>query len=327
MVTSEEPIIEPERPLCDPHHHLWDHATAPYLLPDLLADTGCGHNVVSTVFVECGAMYRSSGPTALRPLGETEFVNGVAAMCSSGSYGAMRGCAGIVGFADMLLGGQVAAVLDQHMSLSPRFRGIRHCASYDASPEIRTSHSNPPPQLLLHEDFQAAFAELAPRNLSFDAWLYHPQLQELTALAKAFPHTTIVLNHFGGPLGIGPYAGKQDVIFRQWQVDVAALAACPNVYAKLGGLLMAVNGVRGLQRPLGADEIVTATGHYYRHAIRCFGPKRCMFESNFPVDKRNCSYASLWNAFKKMAASYSATDQDWLCRDTATSCYRLQESP
>jgi L-fuconolactonase len=322
-----EAIIEPERPLCDPHHHLWDHAEAPYLLPELLADVGSGHHVVSTVFVECAAMYRNSGPIAMRPLGETEFVNGVAAMFSSGGYGEMRGCAGIVGFADMLLGEQVSALLDQHMALSPRFRGIRHSAAHDPSPAIRVSHSNPPPQLLLCDDFQAGFAELAPRGLSFDAWLYHPQLNELTQLARAFPGTTIVLDHCGGPLGIGPYAGKQDAIFSQWKVDIAALAACPNVCVKLGGLLMPVNGFRGLKEPLGAEAIVAATGHYYRHAISCFGPERCMFESNFPVDKRNCSYASLWNAFKIIAAGYSAADQDWLCHDTAVACYRLQDSP
>jgi L-fuconolactonase len=327
MPGLQQAIIEPERPLCDPHHHLWDHNDAPYLLPQLLADTGSGHNIVSTVFVECGAMYRSGGDEALRPLGETEFVNGVAAMCSSGYYGSMRGCAGIVGFADMLLGEQVAPVLDAHQRLSPRFRGIRHCASYDPSPAIRQSHSNPPPQLLLRDDFRAAFAELAPRQLSFDAWLYHPQLNQLTDLARAFPDTAIVLDHFGGPLGIGPYAGKQDAIFSQWQLDIAALALCPNVYAKLGGILMPVNGFSGLTEPLSADQIVAVTGRYYHHAISCFGPERCMFESNFPVDKRNCTYAALWNAFKTMAATYSAADQDWLCHDTAVQFYRLQQSP
>jgi predicted TIM-barrel fold metal-dependent hydrolase len=320
-----EDIIEPERPICDPHHHLWHRAGSRYLLDELMADTGSGHNVVSTVFVECASMYRADGPEALRPVGETEFVNGVAAMTASGGYGEFRACLGIVGLADLTLGAQAGAVLDAHMAASSRFRGIRHAAGWDASDDIRNSHTDPAQGLLLDPKFREGFAELGKRGLSFDAWLYHPQIPELTDLARAFPDTTIIFNHFGGPLGIGPYAGRREEIFAAWQDDVAALAECPNVYAKLGGLVMPINGFDFHRRdlPASSDEIVAATGRYHRHAIECFGAERCMFESNFPVDKASCSYHVLYNAFKKMVADASETEKAALFHDTAHKAYRL----
>lgn len=320
-----EDIVEPGLPICDPHHHLWDHPDSRYLLDELLADTGSGHNVVSTVFVECASMYRAEGPEALRPVGETEFVNGIAAMSASGGYGPTRACAGIVGFADLTLGSAVAEVLDAHLLASPRFRGIRHAAGWDASDSVRNSHTNPFEHLLLDERFRKGFAELARRGLSFDAWLYHPQIPELTDLARAFPDTTIIFDHFGGPLGIGPYAGRQADIAAQWREDVAELARCENVVAKLGGIVMPVNGFgfHKRARPPGSDEIVQATGDYHRHAIDVFGVERCMFESNFPVDKQSCSYAVLWNAFKKLVADASPAEKAALFHDTAARVYRL----
>jgi predicted TIM-barrel fold metal-dependent hydrolase len=325
LAQVQEDIIDAELPICDPHHHLWDHADNPYLLPQLLADTGSGHNVVSTVFVECSAMYRADGPEDLRPVGETEFVNGVAAMSASGTYGPIRACSGIVSFADLTLGADVGGVLDEHMRLSDRFRGIRHAAGWDASDDVRNSHTRPPPQLYLRDDFRAGFEELGRRGLSFDAWLYHTQIPELTDLAKTFPNVTIVFDHFGGPLGIGPYAGKADEIFAQWCIDAAELAKCDNVYAKLGGIVMPINGFTWHKRdtPATSDEIVAATGRYHRQAIELFGPQRCMFESNFPVDKASCSYPVLWNAFKKIAADFSADDTAALFHDTASNAYRL----
>ena len=325
LAQVSEDIIEPERPICDPHHHLWDHPDSRYLLDELIADTGSGHNVVSTVFVECASMYRADGPEALRPVGETEFVNGVAAMSASGGYGAMRACAGIVSFADLTLGIAAGEVLDAHIAASPRFRGIRHAAGWDASDAVRNSHTNPSEHLLADPSFREGFAELDRRGLSFDAWLYHRQIPELTALARAFPSTTIIFDHFGGPLGIGPYAGQREAIFAQWRKDVAELARCENVYAKLGGLVMPINGFsfhKG-ERPATSDELVAATGRYYQHAIDCFGVRRCMFESNFPVDKASCSYAVLWNAFKKLVADASETEKAWLFHDAAAAAYRL----
>lgn len=325
LAQVSEDILDPDLPICDPHHHLWDDDNNPYLLPHLLSDTGSGHNVVSTVFVECSSMYRADGPEAMRPVGETEFVNGVAAMSASGKYGSLQACAGIVSFADLTLGAGVGEVLDEHKRFSDRFRGIRHAAGWDASDAVRNSHTRPPQSLYLDDTFRAGFAELGKRNLSFDAWLYQPQIPELTDLAQAFPDTTIIFDHFGGPLGIGPYAGKGDEIFAQWCEDAAALAACPNVYAKLGGIVMPINGFNFHKRdtPATSDEIVAATGRYHKKAIELFGPERCMFESNFPVDKQSCSYHVLWNAFKKIAADFSAADKARLFHDTAAEAYRL----
>ena len=323
QVTEE--ILEPALPICDPHHHLWDHPKSRYLLDELLADTGSGHKVVATVFVECMSMYRAAGPEPLRPVGETEFVNGVAAMSASGRYGATRVAAGIVSFADLAQGERVGEVLDAHMAASPRFRGIRHAAGWDASDKVRNSHTNPPPGLLADAAFRRGFAELGKRGLTFDAWLYHPQLRELIDLARAFPETPIVLDHFGGPLGIGPYEGKRAEIFAAWKHDFRELAGCPNVVAKLGGLVMPVNnfGFHRRERPATSAELVEATRDWYLHAIDCFGPSRCMFESNFPVDKASCSYAVLWNSFKRVAAGFSAADKAALFHDTAARFYGL----
>ena len=325
LAQVQEEILEPDLPICDPHHHLWDHPGSRYLLDELLADTGSGHNVVSTVFMECMAMYRADGPEALRPVGETEFVNGIAAMSASGGYGDGRMCASIVGFVDLTLP-DAGAALDAHMAASPRFRGIRHASGWDASEEVRNSHTNPPRGLLADAAFRAGFAELGKRGLTFDAWMYHAQIRELTPLAQAFPDQPIVLDHFGGPLGIGPYAGRREEIFAAWKDDVAELARCPNVVAKLGGLVMPINGFGFHKRetPATSDELVAATRDYYLHMIDCFGPDRCMFESNFPVDKQSCSYQVLYNSFKKIAAGCSDAEKAALFHDTAVRVYGVE---
>ncbi len=326
LAQVSEEIVDPQMPICDPHHHLWDHPGSRYLLDELMLDTGSGHNVVSTVFVECASMYRAAGPVAMQPVGETEFVNGVAAMSASGIYGDMRACAGIVSFADLTLGAAVGEVLDAHMAASPRFRGIRHASSWDASKEVRNAHTKPTEHLLSDVRFREGYAELGKRGLSFDAWLFHPQIPELTDLARAFPETTIIFDHFGGPLGIGPYAGKREPIFEQWKNDVSELASCPNVVAKIGGIVMAINGFgfHKADKPATSDAIVAATGPYHLHAIEQFGADRCMFESNFPVDKVSCSYPVLWNAFKKLAKDFSPSEKAALFHDTATRVYRLE---
>ena len=329
LAQLEEEILEPERAICDPHHHLWDLPShrERYLLDDLLADIGGGHRVASTVFVECAAMYRADGPEALRWVGETEFAQGIAAMSASGHYGETRACAGIVSRADLTLGADVPRLLDAHIAASPnRFRGIRHASAWDPHPEIRRSHTAPPRGLLADAGFRRGFAELAKRSLSFDAWLYHPQIPELCDLARAFPDVTIVFDHFGGPLGIGPYAGKRAEIFSQWRRDVDDLARCPNVVAKLGGLLMAINGWGFEQRarPPGSLELAEATKPWYLHAIERFGPARCMFESNFPMDRVTCSYTVLWNSFKRIAAASSDDEKRLLFHDTAARVYRLE---
>ena len=325
-----EPTLEPERPIIDPHHHLWDHPGSRYMLDEILADTGSGHRVVATVFVECLSMYRADGPEPMRPVGETEFVNGIAAQSASGQYGDTRVAAGIAGFADLALGASVEDVLHAHIAAAPaRFRGIRHAAGFDADPAIRNSHTNPPAELYKSPRFREGFAKLSTLGLSFEAWQYHPQLPEVTDLARAFPATTIILDHFGGPLGIGPYEGKRTEIFRRWKDDITELARCPNVVAKLGGINMPVNGFGWNKRPSPptSDELVAATRDYYLHVIDKFGPSRCMFESNFPVDRVSCSYNVLWNSFKKIAAGFTNDEKSRLFYGTAAEVYRLATPP
>jgi L-fuconolactonase len=278
------------------------------------------------VFVECTSMYRADGRVELRCVGETEFANGIAAMAASGGYGPIRVAAGIASRADLSLGTRVGAVLDAHMAVTPRFKGIRHAAAWDASADVPVSHTKPPRGLLLDPTFRKGFAELGKRGLSFEGWLYHPQIPELTDLARAFDDTTIILNHFGGPLGIGPYEGRQAEVFADWRRAMTALAACPNVVVKLGGILMPRNGhtFHKRERPPTSDEIVATVGDYYHAAIELFGANRCMFESNFPVDRVSCSYAVLWNAFKKIAAGASPSEKAALFHDCAARTYRLE---
>jgi L-fuconolactonase len=322
---SEHPL-EPALPIIDPHHHLWDHPNSRYMLDEVLRDTGTGHRVIATVFVECLSMYRADGPLSLRPVGETEFVNGIAAQSASGRYGDTRIAAGIVSFADLTLGTAVEEVLQAHIAAAPaRFRGIRHAGGFDPDPAIRNSHTHPTADLYQSAHFREGFARLKGLNLSFEAWQYHPQMRQVTLLARAFPDTAIVLNHFGGPLGIGPYQGKRAEIFRQWKDDITELARCPNVVAKLGGINMPVNGFNWHRRPSppSSDELMAATRDYYLHAIDQFGPQRCMFESNFPVDRISCSYNVLWNSFKKLAAGFTADEKAQLFHRTAAETYRL----
>ncbi len=332
---SAESIIDPDLPICDPHHHLWDRHGNRYLLDELLADTGAvddggaRHNVRSTVFVECASMYRAEGPVPLRPVGETEFVQGIAAMSASGGFGPTRVAAGIVSFADLSQGAAVRDVLEAHVDAArSRFRGIRHAAGWHASPQIRNSHSNPSEGLLLEPKFREGFAQLAPLGLSFDAWLFHSQIPQLTDLARAFPGTTIILDHFGGPLGIGPYVGHADAVYADWRRDIDALASCGNVFVKLGGINMPINGFdwhKREPRP-SSQQLADATARYYLHTIERFGPQRCMFESNFPVDKVSCSYTVLWNSFKRLAAGFSVSEKAALFHDTARHVYRLHDA-
>lgn len=327
LAQVQEAALEPELAIIDPHHHLWDHPESRYFLDELLSDTGSGHRVVATVFVECMAMYRADGPAHLRPVGETEFVNGVAAQSASGGYGPMRACAGIVSFADLALGAGVGEVLDAHLAAAPaRFRGIRHATGWDASDQVNNSHTNPSRGLMAEARFRQGAQELVKRGMSFDSWFYHPQIPELAAFARALPDLTIILDHFGGPLGFGPYAGKRAEIFSQWKKDMTDLAKCPNMTVKLGGINMPISGFGWHKNalPPTSQELADATRDYYLHTIDCFGPDRCMFESNFPVDKSSCSYGVLWNAFKRIAAGFSAKEKAALFAGTAARVYRLQ---
>lgn len=340
-----EAILEPELPIVDPHHHLWDRrnyatpqvpdhpfmtAIEPakrYLLDELMADTGSGHNVIATVFVECGAFYRADGPMEMRVVGETEFVNGVAAMSASGMYGPFRACAGIVSRADLLLGDGVKAVLEAHVQAGGgRFRGIRNSASYDADPDVLGPLNRVEAGLYRRDDFRAGFRHLAPLGLSFDAWLLEPQLPDVIDLARAFPDTTIVLDHVGTPLGRGAYTGKLGERFAGWKANIQELAKSPNVVVKLGGLAMAFcNFPSFLAEPRApSEQLAKEWGPYIETCIEAFGADRCMFESNFPVDMGSCSYPVLWNAFKRIAAGASADEKTALFSGTAKRVYRLE---
>ncbi len=324
----EEPV-DGLVPICDPHHHLWDHPGSRYLLAELRADTSAGHNVVSTVFVECMSGYRSDGPPELRPVGETEFVADIAAASAqSRAEGAVIG--GIVGFADLTLGEAVAPVLDAHVEAGiGLFRGIRHAATFDTSPDIRNGHTDPPPGLLADEAFGRGLATLGAKGLTFDAWVYHHQLAEVADLARRHPDVPIVLDHLGGPLGIGPYTGRRDEVLEDWRAAMIDVAACPNVSLKLGGIGMSMFGLGFHRRdePPSSDDLAAAWGEPIRWCIERFGVDRAMFESNFPVDRRSCSYTVLWNAFQKITAGASEEERRALFHDTAARFYRVEVSP
>ncbi len=323
-LTLEEPI-DPDLPICDPHHHLWDRPNDRYLLNELLQDAGGGHHIVQTVFVECQSMYRKDGPKEMQPVGETEFVQAIAARNKSRQGQLTDVAAGIVSFADLTLGTAVIPVLEAHIAASKnRFRGIRHISAWDASPDIESTRK-PPQELLVDQKFREGFACLKKYDLSFDAWLYHPQLMELVDLARAFPEITIILNHIAGPLGTGPYAGKRAAVFHDWQRGITALATCHNVFVKLGGLGMPRNGFSWHEQasPPNSTELAGAMAPFYRYCIEQFGPDRCMFESNFPVDKVSYSYTVIWNAFKRIAEDFSPKERSALFHDTAVKAYRL----
>jgi predicted TIM-barrel fold metal-dependent hydrolase len=324
---TREEAIEPDLPIIDPHHHFWHRPNNRYILDDLLADLA-GQNVRQTVFVECTAMYRADGPEEFRVVGETEWVQGIAAQSASGGFGEVRAAAGIVGSADLRLGERVVPVLEAQIAASPqRFRGIRHRAAWAEPGVLPNQPANLPAHLLLDADFRKGFAYLRPYGLSFEAWLYHPQLPELADLARVFPNTVIILNHLGGPLGVGPYAGKRDEVFARWKTDLAAVAARENVVLKVGGIQMVINGFGWHEReaPPTSDELLAANREWYLYAIEQFGPGRCMFESNFPVDKLSCSYTVLWNQFKKLSKDFSADERAAMFHDNARRIYRLPE--
>jgi len=322
LARLQEDIIEPDLPIVDPHHHLWELAGG-YLLDDLLADLKSGHNVVSTVYAQCGYAYRKAGPEAFKPVGETEFVASVADEAARRGE-KVRVCEGIIGFAD-LLDQQLDAVLDAHIEAAGgRFRAIRHIVARHE--EFLASLLTPPPLHLLDDAaFRKGASRLQQRGLVFDAWLYHTQIVELAAMARALPDLQIVMNHFGGPLGIGPYQGRRDAAFTEWRVAIEELASCPNVTVKLGGLSMAIIGFTFHRAPLppSSGELANAWRPYVETAIESFGADRCMFESNSPVDKGQCSYPVMWNAFKRIVSGASESEKAALFHDTAARVYKL----
>ena len=329
---TEEPILEPGLPIIDPHHHLWERQRAQdtYLLPQLLADTGSGHDIRGTIFVQCGEMYRAAGPKDEQSLGETEFVTGIAAMSASGRHGKTRACAGIIGMVDLTLGDKVGPLLERHSTIAGgRFCGIRNRTAWHPSPEVTSNLFSPPPGPLEKPAFHEGARRLARHGLPLDVWGYHTQLAHVIKLARAVPELTIVVDHVGGPLGIGPFEGRQAEVFPEWKKLILELAALPNTVVKLGGLTMYVTGFHFHRRPKppGSEELAKMWKPYIETCIEAWGAERCMFESNFPVDKGMCSYAVLWNALKRLAYGASAAEKTALFSGTAMRVYKLGKLP
>ena len=330
LALTEEPTLEPDLPICDPHHHFWDYRLERipyqrYLLHELADDINSGHNVRSTVFIEARSMYRADGPEEMRPVGEVEFVQGLAVASASGLYGPGRAAAAIVGHANLNLGEGVAPVLEALQAASPnRFRGIRHSVTWDPHPEIENTSAHNRQGQLASDDFRAGARVLARMGFSLEGWLFFPQLTELADFAKAVPELTIILNHIGGLLRVGPYANRDEVM-DTWRSGIAAVAACSNVYAKLGGIGMPRTGFdwHERNRPIGSEELANSMAHLVNYCIEQFGPERSMFESNFPVDKVSYSYNVMYNAFKRMSKDYSASERAAMFHDTAARVYRV----
>jgi len=324
MTVERDPVLDHALPIVDPHHHLWVRHGSRYLLDAFLADIRSGHRIVSTVYVECTHGYREDGPESMRPVGEAAFVADIAAKAESGASGATRICEGFIGTADFTLGAAVDAVLDalDHAS-GGRLRGIRVGANWDADPSVNTG-TRPfgPPELLLGKRFREGFARLVRRGLPYDAFIYHPQLPDVIDLADSFPDATIVIDHCGGLLGIGPYADPGRDAY--WRALVTEAAKRPNLRMKLGGLAARRCGF-AYDAAMGADDLARLWRPYIRTCIDLFGPARCMFESNFPPDRAAGSYRTIWNAYKILASDLSPADKAWLFAGTARQTYNLKQ--
>ena len=328
LALTQEPTLEPEVPICDPHHHFWDFRplSVPYqryLLHELSDDLNSGHNVRSTVFLEARSMYRAEGPEELRPVGEVEFVQGLAAASASGLYGQSRAAAAIIGHADLKQGEGVEPILEALQAASPnRFRGIRHNVTWSAAPELENRESE---GILANSAFRSGAEVLARKGLSLDTMLSFPQLPELADFAQAVPDLTIILNHIGGVNRVDTYANRDEEVWSNWQSGIAAVAACPNVTLKLGGLGMPRVGFgwHAREKPVGSEELAEAMAPWFSYCIEQFRPDRCMFESNFPPDKVSYSYNVLYNAFKRLSKGYSASERAAMFHDTAVRVYRI----
>lgn len=327
LAQVEEPALDPAQPIIDPHHHLWpDMHGDVYDIDDYARDTGAGHRVIGSVFVECGTCYRDCGPEQERSLGETAYVLEQAARAGREAGGPP--ILGMVGHVDLRLGERLDATLDRHLELAGDFfKGVRHAgaSAREADRDTLLIPGPAPADLYLQPQFQAGVRRLGARGLSYDSWHYHYQNHDFIALARACPDTLLVLDHFGTPLGVGSFDGRHDHIFPQWQRDLRELSQCPNVYLKLGGMAMPDNGFGWhlAERPPGSDEFLAAQGRWYRHALDCFGAERCMFESNFPVDRMSVSYTVYYNAMQKLTRGATASEKNALFRDTARRVYRL----
>ena len=328
-LSATEAAIGPDIPIIDAHHHFYSRGDGTYMLPEFLRDLRSGHDVRATVFVECGVHYRADLPPAEQPLGETDFAVRMgqdAERLIPASECAV--CAGIVGFADLMLGDRVRPVLEQHIERGAgRFRGIRNRVTWDAHGV--GMHNRPyTAGMLTRPAFHEGFAHLARLGLSYDAWQYHTQLDELAELARRFPDTVIVVNHIGAPLGVGPYAARRAEVLAAWQRSMRVLAALENVVVKIGGMGIVIFGFGFPFRaaPPGSEEMAEAWRPLFEFCLEAFGPGRCILESNFPADQQSCNYVALWNAFKRLTARLSAEERRALFHDNAARIYRLDRA-
>ena len=323
LAKLEEDVLEPDLPIVDPHHHLWLRGGYTYLMPELAADMDCGHNIAATVFAECHSMYRKDGPEEERSLGETEFVTGQAAMSASGEFGPARACAVMFGNVDMTLGAAAEPLLERHIEASGgRFRGVRYSTGWDADDRIRSVA--PESGMLVEGKVKEAASILARLGLALDSWLYHPQLDEVAELADAVPDLTIVLNHVGSPILGGPYRGRRDEVFAEWRERIRRVGERENVYVKLGALPIRMPDFAGDRSlPPGSEEVAAAWRPWIETCIEAFSPARAMYESNFPVQKRWCSYQVCWNAFKRISQAATATEKVDLFAGAAARAYRI----
>ena len=324
LATLQEEVLEPALPIIDPHHHLWVRSGYTYLMPELAADLESGHNIIATVFAECHSMYRKEGPKAERSLGETEFVRGQAAMSASGTFGRAGACDVMFGNVDLTLGSAVEPIIEQHIAASGgRFRGVRISSGWHADEKV--GNVTEQPNLLIDPRVSEAAAVLSRMGLSLDCWLYHPQLDEVAQLADAHPALTIILNHVGSPILGGPYRGKSDEVFKDWKAAIIQISRRQNVFVKLGALPIRMPSFGGDRSvPPGSEEVAAAWRPWMETCIEAFGPTRSMYESNFPVQKRWCSYQVCWNAFKRISASASASEKADLFAGAAARAYRLE---
>ena len=328
LALTPEDALEPGIPICDPHHHFWDFRTERiphqrYLLHELAADISSGHNVRSTVFIEARSMYRADGPEEMRPVGEVEFVQGLAAASASGLYGPGRAAAAIIGHANLNLGEAVKPVLEALQAASPnRFRGIRHSVGWDPHPEVLNRDLE---GRLRSDEYRAGARVLAQMGLCLENSLYFPQLSELADFARAVPALTIILNHIGGLLREGPYANRDDEVLPAWRQGIATVAKCPNIIMKLGGVGQLRFGFdwHARAKPVGSEELAESLSPLMNYCIEQFGPQRCMFESNFPVDKVSYSYNVAYNAFKRLSKGYFASERSAMFHDTAVRVYKI----
>jgi predicted TIM-barrel fold metal-dependent hydrolase len=327
-VGRDEPILEPDLPIIDSHHHLFLRPAIRYLFDDFLADVTSGHRVVASVYVEAHGMVRPDGPAMMRPLGEIEFANGAGAMAASGLFGDCRICAAIVGHADLRFGDEIGEYLDRALERAPeRLRGVRQVTIEDPSEAAyKFVPVRPPSGVMQHPKFRSGFRQLARRGLSFDAAVFHPQLGEVAALAAAFPDTTIIVNHAGHALALGLDADGRSRVFEEWRKRMVELARYPNVVCKVGGLGLPFWGFGFEERtdPMGYLELADAWRPYVETAIEAFGAERCMMESDYPPDSRSCGYVPLWNAFKHIVRTASHDEKAALFHRTAARVYRIE---